>query len=141
MSRLLRLRRLYLFADSDVDDFVTVRSSLEVRLNEGIDGGAMILSVEPAGDGAFCSELDESSLCGERRYLLGDDLGVVSKVVRDKSGMLDERLMKASFPGLVGLADDSEETVDVDEVLRWPDFCWTWGTPEGAEMVRVSCRS
>ena len=28
-----------------------------------------------------------------RRYLSGEDLGVVSKLVRDRSGMLEERLM------------------------------------------------
>jgi hypothetical protein len=33
ISKLFKLRRRYLFADSDVLDFVTVRSSLEVRIS------------------------------------------------------------------------------------------------------------
>lgn len=53
ISKLLRLLRRYLFADSEVADFVTAKSSLEVRVNGGA-GGVKRLSADDAGDGAFC---------------------------------------------------------------------------------------
>lgn len=36
----------------------------------------------------------ESVLLGPLRYLSGEDFGVVSKLVNERSGMLEERLMK-----------------------------------------------
>ena len=122
VSKLLRLRRRYLLADSEVP-FVTAISSLEVRINWGTaPGGDKRLSTDEAGEGAFCKEPVESSRWGERRYLLGDDFGVASNDVKDKSGMLDERLMNASLPGLRGgdlvVVAPPEDVVEVDEVLR-----------------------
>jgi hypothetical protein len=60
ISRLFKLRRRYLFADSDVPDLVTVMSSLEVLLSWGA-GGVKRLSTDEAGEGAFCSEWLESA--------------------------------------------------------------------------------
>jgi hypothetical protein len=57
---------------------------------------------------------------------LGEDFGVVSNDVNERSGILEDRLIKASFPGLSGgvfVVRSAEEVVEVDEVLLWP-FCW-----------------
>lgn len=46
------------------------------------------------GEATRLTELLESARWGVLRYLLGEALGALSKGVNDKSGMLDERLMK-----------------------------------------------
>jgi hypothetical protein len=51
---------------------------------------------------------------------LGEDFGVVSNDVNERSGMLEERLIKASFPGLSGgvfVVRSAEEVVEVEPVL------------------------
>jgi hypothetical protein len=117
-------------------------SSLEVLLSWGA-GGVKRLSTDEAGEGAFCSEWLESARWGVRRYLLGEDFGVVSNDVKERSGMLEDKFMNVSFPGLNGgvfVVRSAEEVVEVDEVLLWP-FCVVWGTFEEVEMVRDSCLS
>jgi hypothetical protein len=60
ISKLFKLRRRYLLADSDVAVLVRVMSSLDVRVSWGA-GGARRLSTDEAGEGAFCSEWLESA--------------------------------------------------------------------------------
>jgi hypothetical protein len=56
---------------------------------------------------------------------LGEDFGVVSNDVKERSGMLEDKVMNVSFPGLNGgvfVVRSAEEVVEVDDVLLWP-FC------------------
>ena len=120
-SKLFRLRLRYRLAESAVPDLVIVRSSLVVRCICPIIGGgggvyrcstAPMPEPEGAADEAVESleiELLESTRCAVLRYRFGDDFGVTSKGVSERSGTLDDRFIKeflaepVSMSSLLGL--------------------------------------